>query len=79
MWALDSDGPSEHEDERCENLRQALARLTEADLALLALKYEECFDTERIAEAMSIPEGTVRSRLFYLRDKIRKVMKENKS
>jgi RNA polymerase sigma-70 factor (ECF subfamily) len=79
MWAVENDGTSEHEDERCENLRQALARLTEADLALLALKYEECFDTSRTAEALGIPEGTVRSRLFYLRDRIRKMMKENES
>jgi RNA polymerase sigma-70 factor, ECF subfamily len=59
-------------------LRQALGRLPEPALALLALKYEEGFDTSQIAEALGIPEGTVRSRLHHLRNKIRELMEEKK-
>lgn len=76
-WAAENHQLSNHEDARCESLRQALDRLTTPDLALLALKYEEGFDTSQIAEALSIPEGTVRSRLYYLRNRIRNVMKED--
>lgn len=74
MWASENHGGPARQDERCEDLRAALARLSTPDLALLALKYEEGFDTAQIGEALGIPEGTVRSRLFHLRGKIRKMM-----
>ena len=78
-WAVENNAAPHHEDERCESLRQALTRLRGPDLALLSLKYEEGFDTSQIAEALGIPEGTVRSRLHTLRNKIRDMMmKENK-
>ncbi len=67
-----------HEDTRVENLSHALAHLSGGDLALLALKYEEGFDTSQIAEAFGIPEGTVRSRLYTLRNRIRNMMKGTK-
>lgn len=78
VWAVEKNGAPPREDERCESLRQALARLPSPDLALLALKYEEGFDGSQIAEALGIPEGTVRSRLFTLRNKIREMMEEDK-
>ena len=76
-WARKTGTGPAQEDARCENLRQALDRLPSPDLALLALKYDEGFDSSQIAEALGIPEGTVRSRLFYLRNKIRAMMTEN--
>ena len=76
-WTIEKTNESNHEDERCESLRQALARLPSPDLALLALKYDEGFDSSQIAEALGIPEGTVRSRLHTLRNKIRDMMKED--
>jgi RNA polymerase sigma-70 factor (ECF subfamily) len=77
-WATEQQREPEREDARCANLRQALARLPSADVALLALKYEESFETAQIAEVLGIPEGTVRSRLFYLRNKIRNLMEAEK-
>lgn len=79
MWATNSGTPTHDEDDRCESLRQALDRLSSQDLALLALKYDEGFDSSQISEALNIPEGTVRSRLHYIRNRIRDLMKENES
>jgi RNA polymerase sigma-70 factor, ECF subfamily len=78
-WAVGINQSSGAEDKRHASLRQALARLPKTDLALLALKYDEALDTSQIAEALGIPEGTVRSRLYYLRNRIRTMMEEDKS
>ena len=55
-------------------VREALGHLSGPDRALLALKYEEGFDTAGIAEVLGIPEGTVRSRLHYARNRLRALM-----
>ena len=62
------------EDDHCANLYEALRRMPGPDRALLALKYEEGFDTAAIAEVLGIPEGTVRSRLHYARNRLRALM-----
>lgn len=78
-WATGSLNSSNEQDERVGSLKQALARLSSPDLALLALKYEEGFDSLRIAEALGIPEGTVRSRLYHIRNRLRNMMEGTRS
>lgn len=84
VFTLETGGGADHgggaggEDERCDDLRQALARLSGPDRALLALKYEEDFDTAQIAEALGVPEGTIRSRLFYLRQRLKTLMQDKR-
>lgn len=65
------------DEDLCEHLRQALGRLSGPDRALLALKYDEGFDTAAIAEVLGIPEGTVRSRLHHTRNRLRALMEGN--
>jgi RNA polymerase sigma factor (sigma-70 family) len=60
--------------ERCAGLREALTRLPGRDRAILSLRYEEGFDTAEIAEILSIPAGTVKSRLHYARKRLRAMM-----
>lgn len=60
-----------------ETLREALAQLSGADRAILALRYEEQFDTREIAQIFSVPEGTVKSRLFYARQRLRKFLEND--
>ena len=62
--------------EQCESLKQALERLSGEDRALLSLRYEEQFDTAEIAAILEVPEGTVKSRLFYTRQRLRKYLEE---
>ncbi len=46
--------------------------LDEEDKTLLLLRYEEDLSIEQISEIVFMPEGTVKSRLFYLRKELAK-------
>jgi RNA polymerase sigma-70 factor (ECF subfamily) len=59
------------------NLKEALDQLPGPDRAVLSLRYEEDFDTMEIACIMGIPEGTVKSRLFYARQRLRKYLEND--
>ncbi len=59
------------------SLKEALEQLSGRDRAVLSLRYEEQFDTAEIACILGIPEGTVKSRLYYARQRIRKYLEEN--
>ncbi len=56
------------------DLRSAMSELPGADRALLNLHYVEGFDTIEIAEVLQIPRGTVKSRLFKARERLRAVL-----
>jgi RNA polymerase sigma-70 factor, ECF subfamily len=58
------------------SLQEALEQLAGPDRALLSLRYEERFDTAEIARVLGIPEGTVKSRLFYARKRLRKYLEQ---
>jgi len=62
--------------QRCENVKEALEMLSGRDRAILSLKYLDGFDTAQIAEIMDIPPGTVKSRLFYARQRLRDLMED---
>ena len=64
-------------EERYSSLTDALEQLSGPDRALLSLRYEEEFDTAEIANILAIPEGTVKSRLFYARKRLRKYLEKN--
>jgi RNA polymerase sigma-70 factor (ECF subfamily) len=59
------------------SLKEALEQLSGPDRALLSLRYEEQFDTAEIAGILGVPEGTVKSRLYYARQRLRKYMEKN--
>jgi RNA polymerase sigma-70 factor (ECF subfamily) len=63
-------------EQRCVSLKEAVARLPRRDRAILALRYEEEFDMAEIAEILGVPAGTVKSRLFYARRRLRKFLEE---
>ena len=66
----ESYGP-EQEPEQYADLREALARLPGRDRAIIALHYEDGFGTAEIAAILGVPEGTVKSRLFHARKRLR--------
>ena len=57
-------------------MRAAISELPAEHRTLLSLFYFENLAVGEIAEAMGIPTGTVKSRLFHLRARLRKMMEE---
>ena len=52
-------------------VRDALRRLDRSDRLLLAMFYLEGFSVAEIAHACAVPPGTVKSRLFHARERLR--------
>ena len=67
-------GKKQNGDEATESLRAAIERLSPDRRALLILRYHEDFDIGQIAEILSIPEGTVKSRLHRTLDQLRQIV-----
>jgi RNA polymerase sigma factor (sigma-70 family) len=64
------------ESERAADLREAVKRLGAQDRQLLALHYAEGFTTAEIGEILGVPQGTVKSRLYSVRQELKKWMEE---
>jgi RNA polymerase sigma-70 factor (ECF subfamily) len=63
-------------DGRAARLKDAVRKLPGSDRALLALKYEDGFDIESIAAILDIPPGTVKSRLYHARQRLKRAMED---
>lgn len=59
------------------DLRAALRRLGPVHRCVLELKYLDGLDVREIAEALDVPSGTVKSRLFHARNRLKRVMERN--
>ncbi|KAA3613427.1 MAG: RNA polymerase sigma factor [Planctomycetota bacterium] len=77
---VDTTTPSPEElverDARSQALGTALTRLSPADREILTLKHFDGLSYKEIAEALSIPIGTVMSRLHVARRRLRKLVPE---
>jgi RNA polymerase sigma-70 factor (ECF subfamily) len=74
-WEIDAEAPppsagAEH-DELVQALRRGFERLGARDREILALRHFEELSYKEIAAALGIPEGTVMSRLFHARRRLR--------
>lgn len=77
-----SDGTTSHPNDSngdLGRLQDALAVLPEEERRLLLLHYVECLAIGEIAEVLAIPAGTVKSRLFHCRKKLKKQMERKQS
>ncbi len=63
-------------DEQVEQLRRAINSLGEDDRRLLHMRHFEQMDYAQIAEALGVPRGTVASRLYAARDRLRRRFEE---
>ena len=61
------------DDDRAETLASAVRRLTGDQQAILSLRYAEGFSIRQIAEALDLPEGTVKSRLHHARAELKRL------
>lgn len=57
-----------------ESLKEALTQLSGPDRAILSLRYQDSFSTAEIAAILEIPEGTVKSRLFHARKRLKQFL-----
>ncbi len=64
-------------DDSCDSLRMALEVLPRERRALLSLHHVEGFSTAEMADILSIPEGTVKSRLHNAKKQLRKLMERS--
>ncbi len=71
-------GPTEHaeQEERCRQVREAIAALSEEHRAVVILREIDGCCYETIAEILDLPVGTVRSRLHRARLQLRDQLKE---
>lgn len=68
----DPPDPAASGEERVMDLRRAMAALPPDQRAAVALFYVDGFSVGEIAEALRIPEGTVKTRLFHARRTLRR-------
>lgn len=73
----EADGGQCHQGRQYADLREALADLAGRDRAILSLRYEDGFSTAEIGEILGIPTGTVKSRLHYARQRLRRFFEED--
>lgn len=62
--------------EVCACVRRAIDRLPDAHRVVVVLFYLEGLSVGEVAYALNVPEGTVKSRLYYAREKLRRVIAE---
>ncbi len=72
--AADSD--QSDREELIRHLRNALKSLPEEQRLILSLYYLESLAVPDIAVILSIPNGTVKSRLYYARENLKQIIKE---
>lgn len=72
-------GTGPEEGETVGRLRDAVSLLSGEDRAMLSLHYQEGFSTAEIADILHIPAGTVKSRLYHVRQRLRSHMEEESS
>lgn len=73
-FANDNDG----EDERTlqlQKLKEAMAQLPENQKIILRLFYTQDYSLKEIATILETPEGTVKSRLYHAREKLKLILK----
>ena len=60
-----------------EHLHYRLARLSLPQREILTLYFLESWSVEQIAEALGVPRGTVKSRMFHARNALRKELSKD--
>jgi RNA polymerase sigma-70 factor, ECF subfamily len=76
-WMQQQEQDTAAAEQQHSSLKEALEQLSGPDRAVLSLRYEENFNTAEIASILDIPEGTVKSRLFYARGRLRKYLEND--
>ncbi len=80
LTLVDESGKNPHESledkEEVSALKKSLSKLSFADREIITLKHFEDYTYDQIAVTLSIPRGTVMSRLYYARKRLADLMAE---
>ncbi|MEQ9426297.1 MAG: RNA polymerase sigma factor [Cyclobacteriaceae bacterium] len=68
---------SDEESDKVDILRRALNGLPVDQQTILNLFYMEKMSVNQIAKAMEVPSGTIKSRLYYAREHLKKIFKQH--
>ena len=82
IQALRTDPPAEdtpqgEPTDEIDQLREGLAQLEPGQRAVLSMFYLDDMSIQEIADACSVPSGTVKSRLFYARNHLKLLLRRN--
>ncbi len=66
-------------DQAVQALKQALRQLPGEQQALLSMHYLEEFGIADLAEILGVPEGTVKSRLYHARQRVKQILERMES
>jgi RNA polymerase sigma-70 factor (ECF subfamily) len=74
---IDPDSGPSNSDSPVALLREALRKLPQSARVVLSLHYLEEFSLAEMAEVLDLPEGTVKSRLYHAREKLRELIERS--
>ena len=60
-------------------LREALSELPAEQRAILSLYYQDGMPVAEIARVLDVPKGTVKSRLYHARNRLKQTLERNES
>jgi len=69
---------TESKDKILENLKRAMRALPDNQHLVLVMFYLENYSIREMSEILSIPAGTVKSRLFHAREQLKKIINHEK-
>lgn len=76
-FTIDSDHSEDADEQQLAYLEEAMGELSPENRLLLLLYYKESCSIETISGILKIPKGTVKSRLFHIREKLKKSLKSS--
>ncbi|MEO9805973.1 MAG: sigma-70 family RNA polymerase sigma factor [Reichenbachiella sp.] len=71
-----SDFADDPDERHLTEIEQAMSQLNADSKIIIVLYYSESSSIETISEILKIPKGTVKSRLFHAREKLKKIIKQ---
>lgn len=75
-YHVNSDDPNNHPPEKLQiELKEAIKNLPQEQQLVLRLFYTEEFSIQEIANILAVPNGTIKSRLFNAREKLKIILK----
>ncbi|MHC4215938.1 MAG: RNA polymerase sigma factor, partial [Planctomycetota bacterium] len=70
---------NQNKNEKMDSLQTAIEQLSSERRALIVLRYREGFNIAQIAKILTVPEGTVKSRMHRTLEQLRQIMERKQN